>query len=292
MSHFICTYVGNKYREFKKNYYDLIDIKDDSIIIEPFAGSCGMSFYIWQQNKKSKTPKKLTFILNDISYTTYEIYQLYKRNTPNEIEQKITEAAQRMKDKDVWKKVKGPGSTIDIYEYIVFNKFKGPKPYMYPQTSDKREERPGWWDYKFTPLQLEFFEFIRSENVHIYNQDWKDVFDIYKDNENAIFLFDPPYIMSSNVYYDDGCKFNISKKVVSVDKTIEKINKQDGNNKYQNVYEFFAEGKKYNSTIYFILEDMWIIKLLFRNSKVIHSIDKIYALSKKKTKHMLIKYIF
>jgi hypothetical protein len=79
---------------------------------------------------------------------------------------------------------------------------------------------------------------------------------------------DPPYMVSDNYYY-------------------EKQNKQ-----YENVYEFFAlnNNVKFEARIYFILAMNWIVKLLFRNHKIIYEYSKIYQITKKETIHGFLEW--
>ncbi len=121
--------------------------------------------------------------------------------------------------------------------------------------------------YKMTKLQMEFIEFIKCSYVSITCNDWLDVFDTFKNDENALILFDPPYMNSCNEFY----------------------NLHDNKKKNENVYEYFSLNNiiSFKSKIMFILEDMWIINLLFKaNFKKTY--DKTYNISRKKTNHIII----
>jgi hypothetical protein len=74
--------------------------------------------------------------------------------------------------------------------------------------------------------------------VYITNNDWFDIFDKYKDDEKTLFIVDPPYIMACNDFYTD---------------------------KNLNTYQYFHDNKieNFKSKIYLILEDNWMIRLLF-----------------------------
>jgi hypothetical protein len=59
-----------------------------------------------------------------------------------------------------------------------------------------------------------------------------------------------------------------------------------------NIYTFYLNDKiknKFESQIYFILEDNWIIQLLFK-SKSAFTYDKKYQMTKRNTKHMFITW--
>ena len=49
-NHFFFSYCGNK-REEVEHIYNLLDLNNIDTIVEPFCGSCAMSYYIWTQNK-------------------------------------------------------------------------------------------------------------------------------------------------------------------------------------------------------------------------------------------------
>jgi len=85
---------------------------------------------------------------------------------------------------------------------------------------------------------------------------------MYNNNNKALIFLDPPYLQLCNDFY--------------LDSSI-------------NIYEYLM---KHNingmlSYIVLVLEDIWIIKLLFRNHIFI-TYDKKYQTSKKQTKHLII----
>jgi hypothetical protein len=94
------------------------------------------------------------------------------------------------------------------------------------------------------------------------NNDWYDVFKEYSNNDKALIFIDPPYLMSYNIFYKD---FNT------------------------NIYEFFFNNniKQFKAKLILMLENNWIIKLLFKNEKSF-VYDKNYSLTKKQTNHIII----
>jgi hypothetical protein len=114
----------------------------------------------------------------------------------------------------------------------------------------------------FTKQQYRFFEFIKTANITFMNNDWYDVFKEYSNDEKTLIIIDPPYLLSYNMFYQD---FNT------------------------NVYEFFSNNniKHFKAKLVFILENNWIIKLLFQNVNTF-IYDKEYQVSKKKTNHIII----
>ena len=49
-NHFFFSYAGNK-REEVEHIYNKLDLENIETIVEPFCGSCAVSYYIWTQNK-------------------------------------------------------------------------------------------------------------------------------------------------------------------------------------------------------------------------------------------------
>lgn len=121
-----------------------------------------------------------------------------------------------------------------------------------------------------------FFDFIKNGNIIITCDEWINIFDKLKNDKEALFIIDPPYINSCNEMYNlnIGYKENI------------------------NIYEYMFNNDLNNflSRIIFILEDIWIIKILFKDN-IKETYKKMYQMNnimggkgKKKTNH-LISYI-
>ena len=57
-----------------------------------------------------------------------------------------------------------------------------------------------------------------------------------------------------------------------------------------NIYEYFSNNKieSFKSHIYLILEHVWIIKVLYKDSKILSTYGKKYEVSKKNTEHVII----
>jgi site-specific DNA-adenine methylase len=255
MNHFIIPYIGNKRGEFKE-FIKMIDINKYNIIVEPFCGTSAISFNIWKNNGKDKT-----YYLNDLSRDIYDLYQLIKNDTPENILNELNNYKLTITDKETFlREFKRKDKTI--YEKLFFLKFYAIRVGLYP-LDDRHKE------FTFNKEQLLFFEFIKSDNVIITNGEWYNSFNDFKDNENAIFIFDPPYLNSTNTEY--------------------KLSDNDNKGK-MNVYEYFYNNdiSIYKSKVVFILEDIWIIRLLFKNY-ISSSYGKNYFnISKKKTNHIII----
>jgi hypothetical protein len=250
-NHFIFTYLGNKRNEFK--YLDNVidDIDNYDTIIEPFCGSSAISFNIWLKYPNKK------FVLNDSSDDLMKVYNLIKTEDVETIQNRLLDIKKTINnDKDVFNmmyKDFKQSKDKDIYQYIYFNKFFcmcRVGAYIECKFKD------------FTKQQYKFFEFIKTANITFMNNDWYDVFKEYSNIEKALIIFDPPYLLSYNMFYQN---FNT------------------------NIYEFFFNNniKQFKAKLILILENTWIIKLLFKDEKAF-IYDKFYQISKKQTNHIII----
>ena len=68
-THFYITYPGNKRKEMA-GLYPYLDFTNISTIVEPYAGSCAISFYIAQQKQG------LTYILIDNNPYLKEMFEI------------------------------------------------------------------------------------------------------------------------------------------------------------------------------------------------------------------------
>ena len=250
-NHFIFSYVGNKRNE-TQNFINNIKLDNIKNIIEPFCGSSAISFATWLEHQD-----KFNYHLNDSDKQLIEVYNIMKNETIEEIENNVNEFSKNIKNKDDWLyELKNNDRTI--YSYIFFKKFSGLGRYgFYP--NDKKNV----YNFKITKETRQFIEFLKQPYVHIAHGDWFEVFEPFKNDETALFMIDPPYIMSCNDFYSDR-KLNM----------------------YQYFYDNKIESNK--SHIYLILEDHWILRMLFANNKILLKYAKQYQVSIKETNHIII----
>ena len=248
MADFLFGYAGNKRNEYKeiKNIIKLDNIKT---IIEPFCGTSAISYKIYLENGD-----KFKYILNDNDEFLIKLYKMMKETDINIFIEEVNKTKDLIKDKlDYVKMCKKKDK--NLYEWFIMNKYYTIRRGLYNKDIHKNK-------YKITDKQLKFIDFIKKSYVEIYNNDWIEIFNKYKnDNTNYIF-FDPPYLQSCNYFY---------------------------NNPDLNIYEYFNKNnvKNFKCLIMFILESNWIIKLLFKDEKII-TYNKKYELSKKNTQHLAI----
>jgi len=248
---FFFSYHGNKRNEVDEIIKN-IDFTDKDKIIETFCGTSAISFHIWL-----KYGDKFQYYLNDNSKSLISIYELFKNEDLDKIKDEINNISAQIKNKDDWNnhfKTAEQTPYKELY-YLKFSTFgrKG----FYPLNRSKKRE------IKLTKIQELFLKFIKEPYVFISCSDWFNIFDKFKDDKKAILIFDPPYINTHNDFY--------------LEKSL-------------NIYQYFYDNKieTFKSNIYLILEDIWIIRLLFNNNKVLSVYNKEYGLSRKKTNHIII----
>ena len=245
-NHFVMSYFGNKREEVEiiyKNLLDNFNLDDIETIIEPYCGSSALSYYI-----STMHPKKFKYILND---NNTELIELYKILLDKDKLKKFVDDVNNkcfindnFIDKETYKNiVKGK----DILSWFIKNKFYDINYGMYPLNKKNKK------------LQIELLEkcpivnFLRTENITFSNI---DALELIKKNNNdkTLILCDPPYLNTCNEYYQ---------------------------NKDINIYEWLYNNKYILKNCIFILENMWIIKLLFKGDNVI-TYEKKYNNAKKK----------
>lgn len=254
-NHFFISYTGNKRNE-ADYIINEIDFNNTKNIIEPFGGSGAISFHIWK-----KYGNKFNYYINDNSNILISFYNLFKNEELETIEQELQKIGNTINNKDDWK-ILFKQKEKTVYSNFLFYKYSHRStPGFYPLNRNFKK-----LTLNFNTEQKLFIDFIKLSNVFITNNDWFEIFETHKNNEESIFIFDPPYINLNNNFYL---------------------------NPSLNIYQYFYDNKieDYKSKIYFVLEDVWIIRFLFINNPILISYDKQYERSKKKTKHILITNI-
>jgi site-specific DNA-adenine methylase len=248
-NHFFFSYCGNK-RDEVERLFECMDLTNKNIFVEPFCGSCAMSFYI-----STKMPKKFKYIINDNDKRLIELFKLAKDKKKFDAFIKKINKLCFDKDGDFIDKItyNNINKEDTLESYFITRKYYTIRQGLYPQR-------------KMLPISNDclFVNFLRTEDVEILNNDAIDVFNQYIDNKNAIIFLDPPYLMSCNGLYDTP----------------------DGNI-YEYLFNIKAELKTKESLLICCLENMWIIKMLFSGFNFI-TYNKTYQISKKKTEHIII----
>lgn len=251
-NHFIIPYVGNKREEYE-HIKPLLQLQDDKLknIIEPFAGSCAISFMIWKEHRD-----KFNYYINDIDINLYNIYNLIKMESIEIIEQNINRIKNEcLKREDYEFRFK---NQRDIYDYIYFHR------YFFIRYGAYNERRCGHKKpFKITRECSEFFDFIKSPNVFLSNDDGIKIFEYYCGKKNNVLILDPPYLGQDNNLY------NV--KNVAIYEYLNKIKLKD-----------------IKANIYVWVNDNWITRLIFQKWYFLKSYPKKYNFSRRNVEHTII----
>lgn len=257
-NHFVYAFQGNKRTEVEQ-IYDKIKslLKGKTTIIEPYCGSCAISFYIWKYKNNN-----YQFILNDTNKILTDLLTIIKAGKlialVNDVNAMCFDADDKFIPKIRYNEIlKDQSISPDIRNFIT-NKLCGIRPGLYPIRNMKKMD--------IDKFDNDFIEFIKSDNVIIKTDDAVSLINDNLDNDKCIMLLDPPYLDTDNTKYrysKGGC--NIYKEITEKDKYI-------------------------NSTtnIVFILESMWIVDAIFRKWHS-YKYNKTYSGTKKKQcQHVII----
>lgn len=260
--YFYFPYVGGKSKELKY-IYKYCDISKYDVIIEPFCGSSAFSYDVFLKDHNK------TFILNDINKTLINLLSDIKKNTSkkyinycsgNWIQGKTTkEEYEKIINKDC------------LESYFYKNKIYNIRTGLYPL---KKSFKFNYNEY------IKLDSFYMSDNVFLYNEDYKNIIEKYKDNEKAFIFLDPPYFLSFNSSYTkNGSGFggNEMSKKEYTDPTKEYIYIRNALTNYK-------------CKILIIINDCELLKDYF-NLFYKESYGKEYQITKKKSKHMVISNI-
>ena len=245
-------YFGNKRQEVKEIYnYIQDDLTTKNIIVEPFCGSSALSFYI-----STLHPQKYKYILNDNNKHLIEIYKILQDEGKSEkFYNDLVLLSENMTKEKYNEIVKDANNNPVKWFYI--NKVYNIRPGLFPQNKTIKKE------FKINIESYGIIKFLRSEDIEFTNEDAKVTLIKYANNSNCIIFLDPPYLSVCNDFYK---------------------------NKDVNIYEYLYHNniKTFHAPIVIVLQDIWIIRLLF-NDDIKHSYVKTYETNKKKVNHIIIK---
>lgn len=250
-NHFIFSWAGNKRMEVEK-ILELVNLTDDiKTIIEPFCGTSAFSVYI-----SKLYPKKYKYIINDNDDNLIKLYN-YIKNNDIDIQNKINNTMKNIKCKDDYLKIIDKNYNDQFISWFISHKISSIRPGLYDTDyvySDKKN---------VVFKNYEIYNFLKNEDVEIINGDGIQIFEKYLNNNKVLLFIDPPYLSSCNHFYSDKATTNV----------------------YEYMYNnnFF----KKKSNLICVLEENWIIKLLFKKYYFI-KYEKLYQVSKKKTTHLVI----
>lgn len=179
--------MGNKKYELK---YLLPMIKEnineDTIFIEPFCGSCIVSYNVFKLNVvkelhiNDRDEIRMKFF-NDMIYEN-------KREELYKIEEDILEKG----EEEYYKHVDKLKLKTDYWSYIIGKRIHSFRYGIFPTTKK----------IILSKISDNWLEFLTTANKT--TDDWKVIMEKYKDNQNAFIYLDPPYLDSCNASY---CKY-------------------------------------------------------------------------------------
>ena len=261
-NHYYSPYVGNKRSEIK-NIIPLIDLDNITTIIEPFAGSSAMSYYI-----STLYPYRFKYILNDNDKINYELFNISRNpEKTREFNDNINKII------DEWNKYTDDTNRKIFYEslnmneievYIFKTKYTIFRIGVYPSITQqlKRKRFINVKPYKLQNYPI--YDFYNNEDITYSNIDGVEFLNNHNHNKSKLFLLDPPYLASCNIYYNN---FNM------------------------NIYKWIVDNKSLllnsKNKIVFILENIKAIQILFKDFKMLLEYNKEYMMSKNKTTHIV-----
>lgn len=250
------SYNGNKRKEVEKIYDEIKNkIINVKYIVEPFCGSCALSYYI-----SLKHPDKYTYILNDNNKFLIELLELCKDEEKIQNLKAMHETA--WNNKENYLKICNNAKTGDLKSWFYINKYYSIRAGLMPLNT---KQNINFFD-KFD--KSPFIDFLKKEKTIILNDDALNIYDVYKNKEDALIFLDPPYLTACNDYYAYS---NI------------------------NIYEYLHNNniKNEKALICLCINDIWITRLLFKDVINIVSYNKKYDVNgkdgkKKEAQHIII----
>ena len=260
-NHYFTPYIGNKRSEIK-DILPLISLDNITTILEPFAGSAAMSFYI-----SMIYPNCFKYILNDNDIINKELYDIARDAERTEIfNENINKIITEWNTytEDIPRKAFYDNLDINQIEAYVFKrKYNNFRPYLYPSFTTRDAKR----FINIKPYRLQDFpvyNFYNNENVVYETLDAIDFIKKHNNDSNKVFLLDPPYLFRDNASYNN---FNLL------------------------IYAWVKNNKEEidtsNNKFIFILEDVPEVKELFKDYKILLEYSKIYFYKAKKTRHIV-----
>ncbi len=246
-NHFIIPYAGNKRQEVEFLHDYLVDKLD--CIDTIIEPFCGSS--AMSVSLSIKYPKRFKYKLNDLDDKLIELYHIM--NDKDKLKLFTIECNEKIKllvNKEGYNSVINDGTFTG---WFISKKIYAIRAGLY-----KLNYKPKIYDFENTPI----VKFLRTEDVVFTCVDGIDIIKENKDNTNCLLLIDPPYILSDNYQYT---------------------------NKSMNIYEYCLNTGIGNmkSMVVLVLEENWIIKMIFKEF-IRRIYTKTYEAKHRKTNHIII----
>jgi len=178
---------------FKNNQIDTV--------VEPFCGSCAVSFYIFNNHDPEK---KIKYLINDNDKLLIDFLQHIKINGSDKLFNEINEILKlpyedyKLKFNDIKSEYK---TKPNIFNYLFYNKI-----YTYRRGLLIPEDK-----YKNIFINYERSKkindnldlFFKNDNLTLFNLDYLEFLNnVNKLNKKTFIYFDPPYLNSHNSDYN------------------------------------------------------------------------------------------
>lgn len=248
-NHFFFPYSGNKRNEVE-NLLQYIESQQDFNNIETIIEPfCGSSALSYYIS--TKYPKKFKYVLNDMDKNLIDLYKLVKDERKfKKFNEELNKKVKLIINKEAYDLIKKENTFLS---WFIIHKIYGIKPGLY-----KIDYKPQEYNLNDIPI----VQFIKNEEIEYFNIEGEIILQKYKDNSNNFLFIDPPYVDCCNLFYS---------------------------NTKTNIYEYACNNdiNNMNAFVIFVLEDNWIMKLLFKDY-IKQTYNKLYQATKRQTQHILI----
>lgn len=233
MSHFICSWNGNKRLDiqFFKPHYPPNNEYD--IVVEPFCGTSAVAFDL---NKQSH--------LNDIDPKLIKLYDLIREDNIEETFIKIFDYVNGLLKTNTIKEIVELFNNSDD-KLNILAKLKYKRKLTFTKNISLKPP-------KITKKNIAFQKFIK-EKTTVTNYDYIEIFNKYMNDPTAFIFIDPPYFDSSNTDY-------YSQKLENPTNTT--IQTKDNTKMFIDIYHLLKNGK---CKVMLIINDNYITRFIYND---------------------------
>jgi hypothetical protein len=231
--------MGNKKNELKF-LLPIIQpqINDKTIFIEPFCGSSIVSFNVYKQINKN-----IEFHINDIDSLRIEFFRNMRDEEKRKELYKLEESIVKIGSEEynnIIKKHISKSIQNEYIPYVISKRIHSYRHGLYPINKKiiLKEISKNW---------INFFN-----KAKITNNDFMEVMDEYKENEDAFLYLDPPYLDSYNAGYN----------TYSNESHNEELKIKDNTQIYLDFLDFLANAK---CKILFSINDCALTRYLYKD---------------------------
>lgn len=249
-NHFFISYAGNKRRECDTIYKEIKELLDGDEIETIIEPYCGSSAISFYI--AHNYPHKFKYILNDNNEHLIKTYEIFKDEKQLDI--LIEQLNEMCKDLNKEKYMAIVKQDTHI-SWFIKHKIYAIRAGLFKL------------DYKFKDFiflkNTPIIKFLRTEDITTQCKDGIETLIKYKDDKRSLIILDPPYLELCNDFY-----------------------KNSNTNIYEHCHKFPITD--HISKTICILNDMWIIRLLFKD-QIKMEYNKMYQPNKRKVVHLIIK---